>query len=44
MTNVAQLRARCRAIEDFDAAREGVDPLFKVESPACDDVGGVARV
>ena len=22
--------SRCKSIEDFDAAREGVDPLFKV--------------
>jgi hypothetical protein len=30
MTCVTQLRSRCKSIEDFDAAREGVDPLFKV--------------
>jgi hypothetical protein len=40
--SLADAGARCRAIEDFDAAREGVDPLFKVQSRACDDGGGAS--
>jgi hypothetical protein len=32
MAHLLLLRSRCKSIEEFDAAREGVDPLFKVNS------------